>query len=296
VTDIEKGVLLQGDGWGVSFAALAIHRRDLTDGRLLASTRLRHQQARCSELQAETILVATDSRLFRLHRESLQVVHDWSTRVPRYTDAMVSEGHLVFMANWLRPIARVLDLDTGRTRGLRIGNGIAILDRVQPMLGMALHDGTIHEIDIVNARQRIVARTGPGRQALLFARRWLWVLDGRWETRQGVLQPPDASSTLSLWDLQSGQRLDDIRLEDPAIRIAGDVVLGELWAACQAPGVWVPPTRIVRIDARTGKAVDTFHGPARSQVAGLHPSEGLAFVTEYERSDEATLSCLRFQA
>ena len=119
-TDLASGSVIVGDGWAVALAALRLHRLDAATGAATASVRTRHQSVGGLRVHDSHLWAATDSRLFRLRLEELEVVQDWERGLVRYASQIEVADERVVLANWLSPSVAILDTASGRLRRVRV--------------------------------------------------------------------------------------------------------------------------------------------------------------------------------
>ncbi|WP_221236221.1 hypothetical protein [Xanthomonas sp. 3307] len=97
--DDQAGHVLVADGWGVSFGALRVRALAMATGAEVASVALGNQARAFARDGEGSVLVATDTKLFRLDAGTLRVVEKWTSRIPRYTDRLLPLGGHVHAAN-----------------------------------------------------------------------------------------------------------------------------------------------------------------------------------------------------
>ena len=121
-TDAASSTVVIADGWGVSYAALRLHRFDLATGNRTASVRTRSQPVGAMCFGDGEMFVATSRRLFRLRSSDLSVVEEWERVLVTNTQRLVRWQGLVVGANWLAPTGAVFDPIASTTRRVKFGS------------------------------------------------------------------------------------------------------------------------------------------------------------------------------
>jgi hypothetical protein len=197
LSDTASGSVFASDGWGVSYAALRLHRFDLETGAHLAELRTRHQAVSAMLVDRNVLYAATDSRLFELSPTDLSVSRQWDRGLVRYTQQLVPAGSKLVTANWLKPTIGLFDPETGLTRGLRAGLQPLLVRQGEAVKVIAGFDGRMWTLDTTEQRLVDVQTIPPVARAA--AGREIWgVLAGSPEGGQG--NPP-------VWTKPPGNRL-----------------------------------------------------------------------------------------
>ncbi|MBO9880371.1 hypothetical protein [Xanthomonas sp. D-109] len=90
--DERTGQVLVADGWGVSFGALRVRALSLATGDEVASVALGNQARAFASDGEGSVLVATETKLFRLEAGTLRVAEKSTSRIPRYIDRLLPLG------------------------------------------------------------------------------------------------------------------------------------------------------------------------------------------------------------
>ena len=279
--DPDEDVLYVGDGWGgVADASLRLHRLRLGDGHETASRRLRHQQARCIAFHDRSrLLVATDSRLFKLDRSSLEVLREWDRDLPRFSNRLLARGALLLMANWAAPSVHVFDLDRGRRRrrlvgpqirmaetsgGILVGSGVqgwlAFLDPLT--MKMARRFQTPRFTELAGSRKTGMAWLVVGRRPLL--------------PTGGV---EESYPTSELVVLHGSQRAGSVKLSGPCQALTVSDDMEQVWCLIsERLDIERRPRRLEIVEARTGRHVATFDAPGDEQLCAVSPPRGLVLT------------------
>jgi hypothetical protein len=153
--------LFVGDGAFVAYAALRLHRFDLSTGVHLAEVRTRHQPVSGLAQHAGHLYVATDSRLFELESTDLSIVRQWERGLVRYTMQLLPARTTLAMANWRMPSIGLFDLNTGRTRRVNVGLQPLLVRHGGAIKVLAGFEGGMWTLDIVRIRLTDAERTPP---------------------------------------------------------------------------------------------------------------------------------------
>lgn len=96
----DADVFYIADGWGSSYASMHLRRMSFATGEETASALLRNA-VRCMHFSADAqhIFAVTDSKIYRLHRGSLQIEEKYEKGVPKYSDFVAGneQGTLVLL-------------------------------------------------------------------------------------------------------------------------------------------------------------------------------------------------------
>ena len=96
----DADVFYVADGWGSSYASMRLRRMSFATGEETASALLRNA-VRCMHFSADAqyIFAVTDSKIYRLHRSSLQIDEKYEKGVPKYQDFVAGDeqGTLVLL-------------------------------------------------------------------------------------------------------------------------------------------------------------------------------------------------------
>ncbi|HEV3095604.1 MAG TPA: hypothetical protein VG104_00545 [Candidatus Dormibacteraeota bacterium] len=159
LADPASNSLFAGDGWGVSYAALRLHRLRLDSGEHLADVRTRHQGASALAIHQQLLYAATDSRLFELRPADLAIVRQWDRGLVRYSMQLVAEGSTIVSANWHKPTIGLFDLDSGRTRRVMTGLQPLVFRHGADVKVLTGYDGGMWTLDIQHSRLTAFEKT-----------------------------------------------------------------------------------------------------------------------------------------
>jgi hypothetical protein len=288
-----------GDGWYVAYSSLSLHRLHLADGHKLASRRLRHQQARCVAFpDADRLLVATDSRLFELNRSSLEILRDWSRRVPRNSDHLLASAELLLMANWLAPSLHVFDLDGGQLqRRLVAGPQVRVAETSD---GIVVGSGVRGWLGYFDPRTGRVTRRSEVRPftSLASSRQAdsIWLVVGRRPLlpNRGI---EERAPTNELVLLEGGKHAGSVKLFGPCVDLTVSDDLDQVWClTAERLDFERRPQRLEIVGARSGRHIASFEAPVGEQFRVVSPPRRLALTTmRHETGSDAvyvsTLSC-----
>jgi hypothetical protein len=179
--------LFVGDGWGVSYPALRLHRLALDSGKHLAEVRTRHQGVSALAIHHQLLYAATDSRLFELRPDDLAIVRQWDRGLVRYSMQLVPEGSTIVSANWRSPTIGLFDLDSGRTRRVRSGLQPLLFRYGADIKVIAGYDGGMSTLDVKHGRLTGLQKTPAIANVAVGEHIWATVA-GRREGGQG--EPP----------------------------------------------------------------------------------------------------------
>lgn len=121
--------ILVSDGWGTTYTSIRVRRVDLATGKEAASVRLGNSGRCACFLDDNTVLVATDSKLFALDRFTLKEKERWTSRVPRYTDFILPFGRSVVIMNWRGPSMNHFHLDQPKCMRRQAGSCEGLFSR-----------------------------------------------------------------------------------------------------------------------------------------------------------------------
>ncbi len=182
--DVASGSLFVGDGWGVSYPALRLHRLSLANGEHLADVRTRHQGVSAMAMYQGHLYAATDSRLFELEVPNLEVVRQWDKGLVRYAMQLIAGREVLVAANWRVSTIGIFDVKSGRTRRLRVGLQPLVFHFGEDTRVIAGFDGGMWTID--GRRGRLIDPQDTPPVASLAAGRHIWAtLAGPKEGGQG---------------------------------------------------------------------------------------------------------------
>ena len=270
------------DGWGIAYAALRLHRLDIRTGEHLADFRTRHQAVSGMILGGSYLYVATDARLFELRPADLSVVRQWERGLVRNTMHMLLAGSSVVMANWRSPTIGLLDLDSGRTRRVRVGLQPHLVRFGNVIRVIAGFDGGMWILDTERARMTDPSPTPPVTAIAAGAHLW-GVVAGRAEGGQG--QPP-------VWVKRGSNRLTRLTGDPWAAQLAGecsalisDDAQGVLWCVIKNGA------ELVELSQTSGKVVASFGAGAGARFAHVDAAARVALTMTHNTSTAATLVC-----
>lgn len=280
-SDAATGSVVVGDGWGVAYAALRLHRLDLATGRETASVRTRHQGVGGVAFADGDVLAATDKRLLRLRAADLSVVQEWDEGVVRDVAHVVPWGGRVVMAGWLRPTVGVLDPATGTVKRVKAGDQPVLVagDELYALAG--LHGG-LSTLDVAAGKLSRRADTPP-----VTAAAWcdgLWAVEGgRLDGGQGDPAAWWRAATATVRCLDGEAR---VKLGDECRALFPDRARRLLWCVTAEDGA-----RLECIDTAAGAAVGCFAASDGGSFRHVDPEAGLAFAVR-RTSVEPAVSAL----
>jgi len=258
-----------GDGWGVSHAALRLHRLDLATGRPLADIRTRHQGVSALALHGDHLYAATDSRLFQLTREDLSVVAQWDKGLIRYCMTLIPQGGAFVMANWRTASVGIFDPATGRTRRLNVGLQPVIVRHGSELKAIAGFDGGISTLGIDPPKVTSTSPTPPVANAAGGDQVWA-TLAGPPEGGQG--EPP-------VWTRRPTSTI--VRLTSDPMTVVLPEAVGKLVSDDARGLIWcISEEAIAIVEQRTGRVAGSVSLPKGKKVAHLDPEGNLAFTLE----------------
>ena len=309
--DTASNSLVVGDGWGVPYSALRLHRFDAATGAETASIRTRHQPVNALLPLDGRLLAATDLRLFEVTLPDLRVTNVWERGLVRYAQQLAGNGECVVQANWLRPSIGVLDKATGAVRRVKAGAQPLLFDYQGQVRVVSALEGGMATLDVVAGR--LVDRVPVPPVAAIAAGRDIWAIVA------GPPQTSQVSPTAAPVDLPQFRRCTG-----EVVRLTGDPVSctlggpcrklwcdddqGLLWCFLEGrPGDGVP-TRVCAVRQATGEVVAHYETETaqtymeRDPQLGVVPIElayldvGLGILADdfntRVRGDGATLLCL----
>jgi hypothetical protein len=251
-----SGSLFMSDGWGVTFSSLSFRRRDLADGAELGRIRT-GTAVRCLAIGpgGADLIAATDNKLFRLSMDRLQERQRWDRRIPRYSDSIVLRGKLAVVANWIRPRASIIDLETGAVRRRDTFAMTLLIDGPKdPLLVGGSKDGGLASIDPRTGGVTRLLDASPAIDAAVDA-----IGSGMWATTgiraiatTGLVGPGVPTHELRFDPFERTQPARRFRLPEAVRNIAlghsemwlgreGALVALPLPVGAQPAGVWRPP-------------------------------------------------------
>ncbi|MGA8016070.1 MAG: hypothetical protein WCB85_09160 [Candidatus Dormiibacterota bacterium] len=225
---------------------------------------------------------ATDSRLFRLRLEELEVVQDWERGLVRYASQIEVADERVVLANWLSPSVAILDTASGRLRRVRVGSQPVLFQhggRVRVISGL---EGGMQTLD--PARACLVDATPTPPICSVGVGRDLWgVVAGNAETPRAGRSVP---SNVALPRFRRGSdhivRLTgepmSVRLPGRCSRIWCDDGRNVLWCFVEGP---VPPGAVISgyaVSQRSGRVVAEFHTENATTLLQRDPELGVVPV------------------
>lgn len=222
--DDQAGHVLVADGWGVSFGALRVRALAMATGAELASVVLGNQARAFSRDGEGSLLVATDTKLFRLEAGTLRVVEKWTSRIPRYIDRLLPLGGHVHAANARSAQLSALALADGSVRRRALADALQLHATPDGKLLAVAAEGSIWlaEPGLPQPPKRI-ARTPPICQSAMDAQGRLWlslgpgrIVEGNrvsWAAptaAAGFMDPPYTSLIeidlgMDFWDIAVGR-------------------------------------------------------------------------------------------
>lgn len=258
-----------GDGWGVPYAALRLHRLELSTGRPVADIRTRHQAVSALALHGDHLWAATDSRLFQLACEDLSVISQWDKGLVRYCMTLMPYGGAFLMANWRAASVGCFEPSTARTTRLKVGLQPLIVQHGSQMKAIAGFDGGISTLVLDPPKLTASLPTPPVANAAGGAHVWA-TLAGPPEGGQG--EPP-------VWT--RGPTSTVVRLTGDPMTVALPGAVRELVADEDRGLLWcLNEEGIATVDQHTGRLAGHVSLPGRIRVAHVDPQANLAFTLE----------------
>jgi hypothetical protein len=225
------------DGWGVAYPSLALRRLALDTGEQRALVRLGNQ-ARClgfSRDDPSRLIGATDRMLFLLDRDTLQKKRRWREGVPSYTDTIVWNADLAFLACAGGRTVTIFDLTTGRPRKRRrVDSGVVLREYGDTVLACCGRAGTVWRLSGADGDPARLVDDLPFAAAVVVGDE-LWVSVGEpvveeefsWGVRVRPGEPTDVLRCHLLQD--AGTR--ELRLPFPSRSFSVRSDGAELWAS-----------------------------------------------------------------
>jgi hypothetical protein len=291
--DVASESVFISDGWNVPYAALRLHRLEISSGKHVADVRTRSQGVVAMVKWQDRLLAATDSRLFEFRTGDLSIARQWDTGLVAFARQLVPVGRLIAMANWLRPSIGILDRESAKTSRMKVGAQPLLFQFAGEVRVINGFDGGMLTLD-AESRQLMAAEVTPPVSAVTAGRDIWAVIAGRPEGGQG--RPPvwikrgtDTVRRLTGSALESrvGGRCDRLTVDDKR---------GVVWCLLERGA------HLQAVSTETGEVVGTFEpGSAGREQRFDHvdPVAGLAFATEPHRvveqrvvrSSTSTLVC-----
>jgi hypothetical protein len=271
------------EGWNVPYAALRLHRLEISSGRQVADVRTRSQGVAGMVEWQDHLLAATDSRLFQFRTADLSIARQWDTGLVAFARQLVPAGRLIAMANWLRPSIGILDPESAKTSRLKVGAQPLLFGFAGEVRVINGFDGGMLTLD-AERRQLLAAEATPPVSAVTAGRDIWAVIAGPPQGGQG--QPPvwikrgtDTVKKLSGSALEArvGGRCDRLTVDDQR---------GVVWCLLERG------THLQAVSTETGEVMGTFEpGLAGREQLFRHvdPAAGLAFATEPHRVVEGSV-------
>ena len=280
--DPTSGSLFVGDGDSVAYAALRLHRLDLSSGAHLAELRTRHQRVSALALHADHLYVATDSRLFELQGADLSIIRQWDRRLVQSAMQVVPDGATLAMANWLMPGVGIFDLDTGRIRRLPVGRQPLLVHHGGVIKVLAGFDGGMWTLDTQRGRLTQATATPPVTAIGAGAHRWA-VLAGAAESVSGHSDNLVKRGSNRLTRL-TGEPWTTT-LSGPCSKVVCDDVNGVVWCIIDSNRAH-RSGGLQAVSQTTGQAVTSFVAAPGQSFAHVDPTADLAFTLEPHRRIE----------
>ncbi len=276
LSDGPSDSLMVGDGWGISFSSLRLHRMDLGSGALLAEVRTRHQPVSALLRLGDHVYAGTDTRLFEMDPVDLSVVRQWDRGLVRFSKALAAAGDKIVAANWLAPTVGVFDRHTGRTRRLRVGRQPLIVEHEGEVKIVAGFDGGMWTLDVDRCRLTDMVPLPPVSRAC--SGRDIWaVLAG--PVRGAAEGSPSRGDTNALVRI-AGDRWQ-VELDEICIAIACDEAANVVWC------VLGTGDRLQAISQRSGRVVHEIRVEPWARFAHVDPVTRVAMTTEDRHPDDA---------
>jgi len=275
--------LLVADGWGVAVAGLRFRRFDLGSGAERASIRT-GTAVRCRAVVPgdEELIVATDTKLFRLGLDGLDERQRWDRRIPRYANTIVLRGSFVVMADWMNPRVSIVDLAGGGIRRRSSQPIVAVIDGPgDPLLvGGAAAGGGIASIDPRSGTIGPTLEAPPAIDVAVDhddASVWMTTgVRGTWTLTR--VTPASPTRRLRRQWLDGSRPAEEFELPAGALQIA--IGSRELWLASDEALIAVP----LPVGSEAGRI---WPGPSGQAIRWFHPDLRVA-VTVGRRFDATT--------
>jgi hypothetical protein len=289
--DPASGGIFVSDGWGVTYASLRLRRYSLATGEEQAKARTGTGMRCATRLPGDTdLLVATDTKLFRLAAHDLTEVQRWDRRIPRYAASIAVRGDQAVLANWMDPRLGIVDLATGRVRHRDGPAMMRIVDGApDPLLVSGTPPGGVARIDLAAG---VVGETRPVPPLLDAAvdpdEPALWSIvgiRGTWSATKVTPGKPssvlrrdwlDNRAPAEEWDLPAEGKTIVVGQREIWVGGGGAVVAIPRPVASAPPRVWRQPGREV---------IRWFDPDARIAVAIEERSDGPTAMLEAVRLD-----------
>ena len=279
-TDSASDCLLIADGWGVSFAALRLHRLSLSTGAETTSIRTRHQAVGALGIADERVFVATSKRLLQLGLEDLSIVAEWDRGLIANTQKMVLAAARVVMANWRAPTIGVFDPSTGVTKRVRVGSQPLLIPTPEGVLVAAGFDGVLSTLDTSTGRLAETRPSIPMTSALAMGLD-VWCVP--------AVPASGGDGDPSVWVKHGSDRLVRIvgapatgLLSGRARRLFADVARHVLWCITGDSA-----DHLDEVDSDTGQIIATFSSAAQSWFCHVDPRAGMAFALARDATDKS---------
>jgi hypothetical protein len=279
-----------------------LRRLSVESGEELATARLGNQ-ARALATLGSSLIAATDSKLFRLDPQSLDLEARWKTQVPRFTDTIIAVGEILALANWRAPAIALVNLEPWSVRRRKIGRFPVLIRDRDCLLAASRVEGVVHRVRAMRSEiQDDSFDATTFLSADVSEDGVLWLLTGdppRELIREHVAWMEDASPsrTLVAYDVDAGTVKRETELDDAAQSIA----LGpeSVWVEVPGPVQNRPklgplPVRVDIYERNSFARVQTIDAGEGRAIAAVFPSQRIAFAVEVEVDGNGTseLACL----
>ncbi len=265
-----SGSVFIGDGWGVHYPALRLHRLDLATGAHLADVRTRHQGTSGLAISSGSLFAATDSRLFELALEDLSIRRQWDRGLVRFAMQLVPADSRLVAANWLMASIGIFDPSSGRNQRVRVGRQPLLMKHKGVVKVASGFDGGLATLD--PERGRLVDRVPTLPIASADAGDDVWaIVAGPPQGGQG--EPP-------VWTKEGTDTLVRLpgsewraHLPGPCDSVYCDDKRGLVWCRMKAPG-----RELVAVSQQDGRVLNAYLPPNGFKFHTLDPDAGVAFA------------------
>ncbi|WP_369944279.1 YncE family protein [Xanthomonas medicagonis] len=301
--DDRTGRVLVSDGWGVGFGALRLRALDMATGAEVAAVALGNQARAVARDGEDGVLVATDTRLFRLDADTLEVLQKWTTRIPRYSDQLLLAGGHVHAINASAAHLSAMRLPEGSVRRRVLEEDLQIHPTLDGNILAVAATGSVWlaQPGLDRPPQRI-ARTQPVCHSTMDGTGRLWLSLGRGRVREGnrvswaaptpnagCMDPPYNTFTafdlgMDFWQMASTQDGNVVSVA------AATMTRGEAPRYVQAS--------VASFRTHDRHRLSWVQAPEDFEIVSMYPQAGRAFATRclWQKEGDAEVSelvCLR---
>lgn len=294
--DVPTSRVLVCDGWGVSFASLRLRALACDDGHELASVRLGNAVRALSVTPDGGLLAATDTKIFKLDRESLAETERWTSRIPRYTDELLVAGDFAHLATRSRAAVHAISLRDGATKRKEAGEFARFhaLDEARFLIAAGAGRLSIAKAGLSGPLESI-ATTPPFCDSALDAlgRAWLSLGAAREQIDERSVGPGAPTSRLAWLDLAHPSELKETDLGLPFWQLAVSRDGALLTVIGVTPAPKGPPRRtdVATFLTDDFEQVAWLRMPEGYQVLEVSPELGVGWATRQAGDASSELMC-----